>query len=236
MEKNLKILKQNLKKDIESSGWADVLFPYIDSKLYDDLTDSLISLVEGGKRFTPKFKDIFNAFKECKYDDLKVVIVGQDPYPQLGSADGLAFSCSKKGKAEKSLQYILKETIGDFTDTGRVMYTPEECDLKRWANQGVLLINTALTVEVNKIGSHFWNWKPFTEHLFSKINQDNKDIVFILMGKKAEAWERLIPNQKIFKCTHPASAAYRGGIWDSNDVFNKTNIELNKQGKTLIDW
>jgi uracil-DNA glycosylase len=224
MEKNLIILKQNLKKDIESSGWADVLFPYIDSKLYDDLTDSLISLVEEGKRFTPKFKDIFNAFKECKYDDLKVVIVGQDPYPQLGSADGLAFSCSKKGKAEKSLQYINKAIDTDHTD------------LRCWANQGVLLINTALTVEVNKIGSHFWNWKPFTEHLFSKINQDNKDIVFILMGKKAEAWERLIPNQKIFKCTHPASAAYRGGIWDSNDVFNKTNIELNKQGKTLIDW
>jgi uracil-DNA glycosylase len=224
MEKNLIILKDNLKKDIESSGWADVLFPYIDSKLYDDLTDSLVSLVEQGKRFTPKFKDIFNAFKECKYDDLKVVIVGQDPYPQLGSADGLAFSCSKKDKVEKSLQYINKAIDTDHTD------------LRCWANQGVLLINTALTVEVNKIGSHFWNWKPFTEHLFSKINQDNKDIVFILMGKKAEAWERLISNQKILKCTHPASAAYRGGVWDSNDVFNKTNIELNKQGKTLIDW
>ena len=224
MEKNLIILKDNLKRDIESSGWADVLFPYIDSKLYDDLTDSLVSLVEQGKRFTPKFKDIFNAFKECKYDDLKVVIVGQDPYPQLGSADGLAFSCSKKDKVEKSLQYINKAIDTDHTD------------LRCWANQGVLLINTALTVEVNKIGSHFWNWKPFTEHLFSKINQDNKDIVFILMGKKAEAWERLISNQKILKCTHPASAAYRGGVWDSNDVFNKTNIELNKQGKTLIDW
>jgi len=224
MEKNLIILKDSLKKDIESSGWADILFPYIDSKLYDDLTDSLVSLVEEGKRFTPKFKDIFNAFKECKYDDLKVVIVGQDPYPQLGSADGLAFSCSKKDKAEKSLQYINKAIDTDHTD------------LKCWANQGVLLINTALTVEVNKIGSHFWHWKPFTEHLFSKINQDNKDIVFILMGKKAEAWERLISNQKILKCTHPASAAYRGGIWDSNDVFNKTNVELNKQGKTLIDW
>ena len=224
MEKNLIILKDSLKKDIESSGWADILFPYIDSKLYDDLTDSLVSLVEQGKRFTPKFKDIFNAFKECKYDDLKVVIVGQDPYPQLGSADGLAFSCSKKDKVEKSLQYINKAIDRDHTD------------LICWANQGVLLINTALTVEVNKIGSHFWNWKPFTEHLFSKINQDNKDIVFILMGKKAEAWERLISNQKILKCTHPASAAYRGGVWDSNDVFNKTNIELNKQGKTLIDW
>ncbi|MEK6263807.1 MAG: uracil-DNA glycosylase, partial [Clostridium sp.] len=181
---------------------------------------------EGGQRFTPQFKDIFNAFKECDYDNLKVVIVGQDPYPQLGSADGLAFSCSKKNKAEKSLQYILK-ALKD--ENGSV-------DLRRWANQGVLLINTALTVEINKIGSHYWNWKPFTEYLFTTLNKKNKDVVYILMGRKAEAWQLLLSNQKLLKCSHPASAAYRGGIWDSNDVFKKANDELEKQNKTLISW
>ena len=224
MEKNLIILKDNLKKDIESSGWADVLFPYIDSKLYDDLTDSLVSLVEQGKRFTPKFKDIFNAFKECKYDDLKVVIVGQDPYPQLGSADGLAFSCSKKDKVEKSLQYINKAIDTDHTD------------LRCWANQGVLLINTALTVEVNKIGSHYSIWKSFTEYLFDTLNRHNKGLVFILMGKKAEEWAPLLSNMKIYKVAHPASAAYRGGEWDCKNVFALTNAELDKQGKTWIEW
>ena len=224
MEPKIDNLRNQLKVDIEKSNWGNILSPFIESKAFDEVVDSLVSLVNSGKRFTPKFKDVFNAFKECDYNDLKVVIVGQDPYPQLGSADGLAFSCSKKGKAEKSLQYINKAIDTDHTD------------LRCWANQGVLLINTALTVEINKIGSHFWNWKPFTEYLFTELNKNNKDIVFILMGRKAEAWQLLLSNQKLLKCTHPASAAYRGGIWDSNDVFSKANQELERQGKTCIVW
>jgi uracil-DNA glycosylase len=225
---SLNILKDKLKLDIKKGNWDDILLPFINSKAYDDVVTSLVSLVEGGQRFTPQFKDIFNAFKECDYDNLKVVIVGQDPYPQLDVADGIAFSCSKKGKTEKSLQYIFKALYGEYEGYNN--------DLRRWANQGVLLINTALTVEVNKIGSHYWNWKPFTEYLFTEINKNNKDIVFILMGKKAESWQLLLPNQIILKCSHPASAAYRGGVWDSNDVFSKANDELKKQDKTLISW
>jgi len=129
-----------------------------------------------------------------------------------------------------------KQTIGDYTDTGRVMYTPEECDLRRWSNQGVLLINTALTVEVNKIGSHYGIWKSFTEYLFDILNKYNKNVIFILMGRKAEEWAPLIPNNKIFKVAHPASAAYRGGEWDCKDVFNKVNEELIKQEKSCIAW
>jgi|TARA_R110000744_G_scaffold66333_1_gene135607 uracil-DNA glycosylase len=225
---SLNILKDKLKLDVKKGNWDDILLPFINSKAYDDVVTSLVSLVEGGQRFTPQFKDIFNAFKECDYDNLKVVIVGQDPYPQLDVADGIAFSCSKKGKTEKSLQYIFKALYGEYEGYNN--------DLRRWANQGVLLINTALTVEVNKIGSHYWNWKPFTEYLFTEINKNNKDIVFILMGKKAESWQLLLPNQIILKCSHPASAAYRGGVWDSNDVFSKANDELKKQDKTLISW
>ena len=225
---SLNILKDKLKLDVKKGNWDDILLPFINSKAYDDVVTSLVSLVEGGQRFTPQFKDIFNAFKECDYDNLKVVIVGQDPYPQLDVADGIAFSCSKKGKTEKSLQYIFKALYGEYEGYNN--------DLRRWANQGVLLINTALTVEVNKIGSHYWNWKPFTEYLFTEINKNNKDIVFILMCKKAESWQLLLPNQIILKCSHPASAAYRGGVWDSNDVFSKANNELKKQGKTLISW
>jgi len=224
MEPKIDNLRNQLKVDVEKSNWGNILTPFIESKAFDEVVDSLVSLVNSGKRFTPKFKDVFNAFKECDYNDLKVVIVGQDPYPQLGSADGLAFSCSKKGKAEKSLQYINKAIDTDHTD------------LRCWADQGVLLINTALTVEINKIGSHFWNWKPFTEYLFTELNKNNKDIVFILMGRKAEAWQLLLSNQKLLKCSHPASAAYRGGIWDSNDVFSKANQELERQGKTCIVW
>jgi uracil-DNA glycosylase len=198
--------------------------PFVDSPSFDNIFFFLEAAVNYGLRFTPPFKDVFNAFKECSYDNLKVVIVGQDPYPQLGSADGLAFSCSKKNKAEKSLQYINKAIGTDYTD------------LKCWANQGVLLINTAFTVEVNKIGSHYNLWKPFTNYIFANINKHKKDTIFILMGKKAEEWETLLPDCKILKCAHPASAAYKGGVWDHNDVFNKANLELNKQDKSLINW
>jgi len=229
-------LRDNANASLEQSGWDRMLSPYINGLDFDILINKLVECVNAGKRFTPRFKDIFNAFKECPYDDLKIVVVGQDPYPQLGVADGIAFSCSRKGKAEKSLQYILKQTIGDYTDTGRAIYTPEECDLRRWSNQGVLLINTALTVEINSIGSHYNLWKPFTQYLFENINRINPNTIFMLMGRKAEEWQTLIPNCKILKCAHPASAAYKGGEWDCNDIFNKANAILKKQGKTCIEW
>lgn len=224
MESNINKFKTQIKTDSEISGWDLILNAFIDSPSFDGIFVFLEAAVNHGLRFTPPFKDVFNAFKECSYNDLKVVIVGQDPYPQLGSADGLAFSCSKKGKAEKSLQYINK-AIGT-----------DHVDLRCWANQGVLLINTAFTVEVNKIGSHYNLWKPFTNYVFGNINKHKKDTIFILMGKKAEEWETLLPDCKILKCSHPASAAYKGGEWDHNDVFNKANLELKKQDKPLINW
>ena len=236
MEIDINILRDNLNSKLKDSGWDRMLAPYVNGLSFDHIMNTLIENVEQGKRFTPRFKDVFNGFYECPYDDMKVVIVGQDPYPQLGVADGIAFSCSRKGKAEKSLQYILKQTIGGYEETGRVMYTPEECDLRRWANQGVLLINTAFTCEVNSIGSHYDLWKPFSKYIFENINRHKKNIPVILMGKKAESWEIHLNNQKIFKVSHPASAAYRGGEWDCNDVFNKVNQELEKQDIPCIEW
>jgi len=233
---DINIIRDSLNSNLKVANWEKVLSPYINGLNFDYIVNSLADGVKKDRRFTPKFKDTFNAFIECPYDDLKVVIVGQDPYPQFGVADGIAFSCSNKGKAEKSLQFILKQTIGDFTETGRVIYTPEECDLRRWSNQGVLLINTALTVEINKIGSHYGLWKSFTEYLFDTLNRHKKDLVFVLMGRKAEEWAPLLSNMKIYKVAHPASAAYKGGEWDCKDVFNKVNNELIKQDKTCIKW
>ena len=223
---DINLLRDNLNNKLKDSGWDRMLSPYVNGLSFDYIMNKLRDSVEQGLRFTPKFKDVFNGFYECPYGDLKVVIVGQDPYPQLGVADGIAFSCSRKGKAEKSLQYILK-ALKD--ENGSV-------DLRRWSNQGVLLINTAFTCEINKIGSHYGIWKSFTEHVFDNINRHNPNTVFILMGKKAEAWQTLLPNCKILKCSHPASAAYRGGEWDCNDVFNKANTILIKQDKTCINW
>tara|TARA_R110001592_G_scaffold34089_2_gene117419 strand:- start:655 stop:1338 length:684 start_codon:yes stop_codon:yes gene_type:complete len=221
---NIIKLRETLNSKLIDSGWHKMLSPFVNGLSFDLIIQTLEKNVNEGRRFTPRFKDVFNAFYECPYDKLKVVVVGQDPYPQLGVADGIAFSCSRKGKAEKSLQYINKAIGTDYTD------------LRCWSNQGVLLINTAMTVEVNKIGSHYGMWKPFTEYLFDNINRHNSDVVFILMGKKAEEWQTLIPNCKKLKVSHPASAAYRGGLWDSKDVFNETNSILEKQGKSCVDW
>ena len=114
--------------------------------------------------------------------------------------------------------------------------TSVNIDLKRWCKQGVLLINTAQTCEVNKIGSHYDIWKPFTEYIFESINKIDKDIIFVLMGRKAEAWQLIIPGQKILKCPHPAAAAYNGGTWKADNIFERVNDELDKQGKTCIIW
>lgn len=224
IEVDIEQLRDSVNSTLVESGWDKMLSIFVNGLDFDYIVNNLVDCVNAGKRFTPKFKDIFNAFKECPYDDLKVVIVGQDPYPQLGVADGIAFSCSNKGKAEKSLQYINKALGTDHTD------------LRYWANQGVLLINTALTVQINSIGSHYNLWKPFTSYLFDTINKVKPDTIFVLMGNKAQEWKVLIPNCEKIKCSHPASAAYRGGDWDHNDVFNKVNKVLEKQNKTLINW
>ena len=216
-----------LKDKLVGSGWEDILNPFLDSSEFYKITTTLIQNHQNNIRFTPRYFDILNAFIECPYDKTKVVILGQDPYPQVGVADGIAFSCSNKGKAEKSLQYIFKALYGTYED--------KDYDLKRWSNQGVLLINTAFTCQINKIGSHFHLWQPFTNYLFKYLNENNK-LIFALMGKKAEIWETKLSNQILLKCPHPASAAYKGGVWDSKDVFNNINLELNKLNKTKINW
>jgi uracil-DNA glycosylase len=189
IEVDIEQLRDSVNSTLVESGWDKMLSIFVNGLDFDYIVNNLVDCVNAGKRFTPKFKDIFNAFKECPYDDLKVVIVGQDPYPQLGVADGIAFSCSNKGKAEKSLQYINKALGTDHTD------------LKYWANQGVLLINTALTVQINSIGSHYNLWKPFTSYLFDTINKVKPDTIFVLMGNKAQEWKVLIPNCTKIKCS-----------------------------------
>jgi len=225
---NIKEKKDYFIPLLEESGW-DSVKKIVESPMFDDIIIKLVNEVDKGRRFTPIYKDIFNAFLECPYKDVKVVIIGQDPYPQLGVADGIAFSCSNKGKAEKSLQYILKQI------TNSVDYTPEQCDLRRWANQGVLLLNTALTVQIGKIGSHYTIWSGFINALLQELNKRD-DLVIALLGKKAEEYEMLLSNNTIFKVSHPASAAYKGGEWNSNDLFNKINEQLKLKDKSLINW
>jgi uracil-DNA glycosylase len=152
----------------------------------------------------------------------------------LGVADGVSFSCSNTGRLQPSLKYILGEV-------NRTVYNGHEVstdvDLTRWANQGVLMLNTALTTEVGKIGSHYDIWKPFTAYLLDWLSNYNTGVIYVYMGKKAEEWSVLTgDNNYKFYVKHPASAAYSGGKWDCMDVFNKISSIVETNSGTTITW
>lgn len=233
---NLEEIKEKLIKKFEGTGWDIKLRSFIKSSDFSKIIENLYNQKLEGKRFTPPLKHVFRAFEECSLDKLKVVIIGQDVYPHLGVADGIAFSCSLTGKAQPSLKNILKE-VNKTVYNDEVI--SEDVDLKRWANQGVLMLNTALTCQIDKVGSHYDVWKDFITYVIDMINLTNSGIIFILLGAKAQELESLIgDNHYILKATHPASAVYTGGTWDCNDVFNKANAIIEKcNGKDFkIKW
>lgn len=226
-EPNIIYIISKIKEKVSSSDWAPILNPWLDSTDHYNVVKALKSANESGVRFTPRYGDAYNAFLHCPVDQLKVVMIGQDPYPQPDVADGIAFSCSRKGKPEASLRYIFK-----------ALDTPDaDPDLKRWADQGVLLLNTAMTVEVNNVGSHYDMWKPFMSSLLTEISNLRPDIIVVGLGKKAQEWLSYFPFGTKLEVSHPASAAYRkGGTWDHQNVFNRINEYLTWQGKDLIKW
>ena len=235
---NLEEVKLKLIERLKPSGWATRLRGFIQSSDFDKTLDKLHKLREDGKRFTPPLKQVFRAFEECPVNKLKVIMIGQDPYPHFGVADGLAFSCSNTRKPQPSLQKI-------FEAVDTTLYYGEEPpehnpDLTRWANQGVLLLNTALTCEIDKVGSHSPIWKDFIAYLIDMLNFTDSGLIFILLGKQAQELESIIgPNHYILKASHPASAAHNGTyIWDCNDVWNETNrlIEGNNGKEFKIKW
>ena len=163
-------------------------------------------------------------------------MVGQDPYPHLGVADGLAFSCSITQKPQPSLVKIFEAVDSTVYDNERREYNP---DLTRWANQGVLLLNSALTCEIDKVGSHYNVWKEFIAYLMDILNFTESGLIFVLMGKQAQELEGLIGDQHyILKTTHPAYASYTKQLWDCENIFNEINkIIVGQTGKDFkIEW
>lgn len=218
---NLEEIKEKLIEKLRPNGWADRLKGFIYSSDFEDLIQKLIDCKENGKRFTPPLKYVFRAFEECPYNNVRVVIIGQDPYPQLGVADGLAFSCSLTGAEQPSLKYIFNAIQSTVYPDEPLAQDP---DLKRWADQGVLLLNSALTTEIGKPATQYDIWNPFLVYLLDILNYEHGSIIFILMGKKAQEFEDLLSSHHhIFEISHPASAAYSGQVWDCQDVFNKVN-------------
>ena len=227
--------KQKIFEKLEPSGWGKVFKQYIFSIEFEKILNDLYEISNNGEKFTPTLKDLFRAFEECSYDELKLVIVGQDPYPGIGVADGISFSCSNTGKLQPSLRYI-------FDEINRTVYADNQVctdvDLKRWSNQGILMLNTSLTTEVGKIGQHYDLWKGFTSYLFDYLNHNKKELVYIYMGKKAQEWADYVndDNHKIFT-SHPASAAYnRQKEWNSDNAFIKAQQFVAEKTNYIIKW
>lgn len=233
-EIDLKDIQQKLFEKLKPSGWGDKLKGFILSDDFYKILTELLAQSRDGKHFTPVLKQLFRAFEECPYNELKVVVIGQDPYPKAQVADGISFSCSNTGQIQASLRYIFKEIEITVHPDG---YTHDP-DLARWSNQGVLMLNTALTTTVGKIGMHVDLWKPFMIYLFDMLSNYNTGLVYVFMGLKARDWKGHIgKNNFKFFTTHPASAAYQGAQrWDSGDVFNQINKVLQDHYKTQITW
>jgi len=219
---DLQEIKQKLFNKFAINGWDKVFRSFVYSTDFDNILTKLWELSNDDKKFTPPLKQVFRAFEECPYDNLQVVIIGQDPYPQLGVADGISFSCSNTNKLQPSLRFILQEVDRTVYDNEVIS---EDLNLKRWSNQGVLMLNTALTTEIGIIGSHYDIWRPFTTYLLDWLNINKSELVYVYMGKKAEEWSSMTDDTNIkYFVKHPASAAYNGSKWASNDLFNKINL------------
>jgi uracil-DNA glycosylase len=230
---NIQEVQEKLYQKLEGTNWNLKLRTFLNSQDMTSILDTLLKEAMDNKRFTPVVKDVFNAFIECPYEKTRVVIIGQDPYPQYGVADGIAFSCSKKGKVEKSLELI----HGSIRDTVSPDYQGP-VDLRAWASQGVLLLNSAFTTTINKPGSHYLLWRPFLVQVIDSLIWEKQGLIYVFMGKKAQDYADLIPdnNHKIF-VSHPASVAYYGSdTWDCNDLWNTINKYLKQNNDTEISW
>lgn len=187
-----------------------------------------------GKIVYPPDADVFNAFKLTPFDTLKVVILGQDPYHGPNQSHGLCFSVVKGNKIPPSLRNIYKELAADIHN----FVVPSHGDLSYWAEQGILLLNTVLTVEQAQAHSHKKiGWEQFTDGVISTINSQCENVIFLLWGAPAQKKAILIDEQRhtILTAIHPSPLSAHRGFFGCKH-FSKTNQILSSQGRKPIDW
>jgi len=221
-----------LKVDIDES-WR----PFLVSEFQKPYFENLVKFVKQEYKTNtcyPPGRLIFSAFDYCKFNKLKVVIIGQDPYHGVGQANGLCFSVNDGVPHPPSLINIFKEVE---SDTGRAY--PESGNLERWARQGVLLLNATLTVRAHQAGSHQGKgWETFTDAVIKSISDHKEGVVFLLWGGFAKQKSKLIDKNKHFVLTsgHPSPLSANRGYWFGNKHFSKTNSLLEQAGLNPIAW
>ena len=218
--------------DIEAS-WKQYLKSEFEKPYFAKLTENVRNEYKNGLCFPPA-KLVFNAFNLCPFNKVKVVILGQDPYHELGQAMGLSFSVPDGVMLPPSLQNIYKET---HCDLGKPI--PTSGDLTRWAKQGVLLLNATLTVRAHEANSHqALGWQNFTDAAIETINTHREHIVFMLWGGFARSKKRLIDANRhcIIESVHPSPLSANRGGWFGQHQFSRCNAYLKQYGLGEIDW
>ena len=197
---------------------------------------STIKQIPLNKPFCPSIDNVFKAFQLCSLQDCKAVMLGQDPYPQKDVATGILFGNSANTK-EEDLSPSLKVVKNAAIDYKVSHNYPIEFDntLESWAKQGILMLNSALTVEQNKVGSHTMIWRPFISDLLTRLSQYDKGIVFVLFGEQAQTFTPYIKANIIFKEKHPAYYA-RTNKNLSSELFNQINNAIFAQYGERIIW
>lgn len=217
---------------IEDS-WQKALSEQFSQPYFQHIVNFLKAEKAAKKQIFPPGQLIFNAFNTTPFNDVKVVILGQDPYHNYGQAMGLSFSVPQGVAAPPSLVNIFKELNSDLN-----IPTPNHGDLTKWADQGVLLINAALTVEAHKPMSHSKiGWHEFTNNVIKTLSDDRQDLVFMLWGGFAKSKRELIDAGKhlILTAAHPSPLSAYNGFFGCKH-FSQTNEWLQSKGKTPIDW
>ena len=217
-----------------SLTWQDV----IGAEKQQDYFQQTLNFVESeraaGKAIFPPAKDVFNAFRATEFNDVKVVILGQDPYHGPRQAHGLCFSVLPGIKTPPSLVNMYKELAQDIDG----FQIPAHGYLQSWAEQGVLLLNTVLTVEQGKAHSHAkTGWETFTDKDIEAVNQHQSGVVFLLWGSHAQKKGRFIDRNKhhVLAAPHPSPLSAHRGFFGCRH-FSQANQILNAQGKATIDW
>ena len=216
---------------IETS-WKTVLQPEFDKPYFEELTDFVKTEYQSTRIFPPG-KEIFNAFNQCPFNQVKVVIIGQDPYHGPGQAHGLCFSVRDGIDFPPSLRNIFKEIHDDIGTP-----IPRSGNLTRWANQGVLLLNATLTVRAHQAGSHQKKgWETFTDAVIQTVSAQKENLVFLLWGAYAQRKAELIDRSKhfILESVHPSPLSAARGFF-GNHHFSRANEFLISKGMTPIQW
>ncbi|MGE7885090.1 uracil-DNA glycosylase [Bacillus sp. NPDC094077] len=219
-------------ENVLKNDWGPLLAPEFEKEYYQSLAVFLKEEYETHVIY-PKKEDIFNALEYTSYENTKVVILGQDPYHGPNQAHGLSFSVQPGVKTPPSLLNMYKELRDEYG-----YEIPNNGYLVKWAEQGVLLLNTVLTVRQGEANSHKGKgWEHFTDRVIELLNEREKPVVFILWGRHAQAKKKLITNTNhhIIESVHPSPLSARRGFFGSKP-YSKVNTILANMGEKEIDW